>query len=392
MSRSRLTFFLFSLALLLPLVLGVFVVNAATGDEEDSLYKYLSVFTEVLSLVSQAYVEETSIDGLMAGALDGAVDALDSFSSYIPPDKVESYLASRRTGSLHSGLKVARERGIAFAAAVEPGGPAARGGIESGDIIARLQGRSTRRMPLWEIQEILAGEPGTGVEVEILRQGNSRELSLTLGRFQAPPAEIEEIEEAVLLRLPSIAPGSGPVVRGLLEELNRGGEDKLLVDLRGAVGGDPASAYEIGALFVRGPLGELRGRSGTLERFTGEEAPVWSGELVVLTDRSTFGAAEVVAATLRQGAGAEIVGQRTFGFAGRQELVRLSNGGRLLLTDAFFTGPDGAPIVDSLEPDLVVDEASRSFGEQELPLRDLILERGLELLRGRVEAPRKKAA
>jgi len=110
---------------------------------------------------------------------------------------------------------------------------------------------------------------------------------------------------------------------------------------------------------------------------------------VVLQDRGTLGAAEVLATVLRQRTGAKLVGERTFGYAGRQTEVGLSNGAVVQLTDAFYAGPDRERLRDGLKPDVLIDERSRSFNEQDKPLGDLILERGLRLL---APEPAKKAA
>ena len=106
MNRSRLVFLLVSGVLVLTILSGT-LLGAPTRDDEgeDSLYKYLSVFTEVLRLVRQAYVDETDLDLLMNGALDGTPDALDPFSMYVPEDAVQGYLAARQVGESRSGLR-----------------------------------------------------------------------------------------------------------------------------------------------------------------------------------------------------------------------------------------------------------------------------------------------
>ena len=112
--------------------------------------------------------------------------------------------------------------------------------------------------------------------------------------------------------------------------------------------------------------------------------------MVVLVNQSSVGGAEVLAQTLRQGVDAELVGQGTFGFAGRRTVTELDSGARLVLTDAFYTGPDGTPIKSPLEPDLQVDESVRTYAEKDLPLEELTLRRGLDLLLAADEA--RKAA
>jgi carboxyl-terminal processing protease len=179
-------------------------------------------------------------------------------------------------------------------------------------------------------------------------------------------------------------------VRPLAEQLAAQGAPKLLVDLRSIAGGPGRTGYQVAKLFAAGDLGTLAERSRTEESFHGDAAPVWKGEIVVLVDGGTQGPAEVLAAALRQRAGARLVGVRTFGYAGERHFVDLDDGARLLLTRAFYTAPDGTALSKGLAPDLLVDDLQRSFGERDKPLSDLILERGIELLEG--QGPAVKAA
>jgi C-terminal processing protease CtpA/Prc len=114
--------------------------------------------------------------------------------------------------------------------------------------------------------------------------------------------------------------------------------------------------------------------------------------MVVLVDRGTLGAAEVFATVLRQKEKAELVGERTFGHAGRQGAAELSTGGQLLFTEAFYTGPDKLPLNESLKPDLLVDERSRTYLEKDTPMSELILRRGVRRLLGEDTASEAKPA
>ena len=114
---------------------------------------------------------------------------------------------------------------------------------------------------------------------------------------------------------------------------------------------------------------------------------------MVLVDRGTQGAAEVFAQILRQnGAEPSWSGQPTFGFAGRSKVIELDAGGSIVLTDAFFTGPDGEPVDEGIEPDVLVGDRARSFKELGESLEDLILERALDVLHDQTGAAEKKAA
>ncbi len=381
MNRSRLLFFLLSLAVLLPVISGT-LSRAATDKpaDDDALSKHLSVFSEVMSLIRRAYVEETSIDELLVGALDGATDALDPLSTYVPADSLSDYEKVREIGRDHSGLTVGKERGIAFVIAVDAGSPGATAGLEVGDILAEIDGRSTRGIPLWELQSVLAQDPGTDLELEILRRGQPKELTLQLQTYPPSAPALEEQEGLAVLRLGRIEPETVDEVRNLLVGLTRSGQNKLLIDLRGLAGGSSEAAYSIAGLFVSGELGRLQGAEGAEVRFQGLQAVPWTGDTVVLVNAGTQGPAEILAAVLRQRSEAQLVGQRSFGLAGHQRLVPLSDGSGVLLTDAYYTGPDGEPISSSLVPDVVVSEMLRPASEDDEEIEDRTLQRGLEVL------------
>src|SRR6185436_12957782 len=137
MSRSRIVFFLVSSMLVLPMLADTLLRAADRSErpEEDSFYKYLSVFTEVLGLVRQAYVDQPDMDVLMSGALDGTTDALDPFSLYVPAKEVESYLEARAVSRRQSGLVLLKEHGIVYIVAAEKGSPAEAAGVKPGDIV-----------------------------------------------------------------------------------------------------------------------------------------------------------------------------------------------------------------------------------------------------------------
>jgi len=393
MNRSRIAFLVLSAALVMPILAGTLLRAAGEKTpEEDSFYKYLSVFSEVLGLVRQAYVDEPDSRALMSGALDGTTDALDPFSLYVPGDQLASYQQAQTVGRRYSGLALLKERGVAYVVAVEKGSPAAQANVRVGDIVAKIDNRSTRLMPLWEMQELLARQPGTHVPLEMIRVGETLQASFDLKPFEPPPVAAEEVQGATLLRIPSFAAGAPADVRKALEKAGPRAAGKLLVDLRGVASGEPGVAYEVAQLFATGDLGVLSGRGNTIQSFAGSGTPLYQGKIVILVDRGTLGASEVFASVLRQKVKAELVGERTFGHAGRQGVADLSSGGRLLFTDAFYTGPDKKPLKEALKPDLVVDERSRTYLEKDVPIGELILKRGVRRLLGEDTDSAKKAA
>ena len=383
-TSSRVLFLIVSGLLVVPLLTGGLLGARTRSDDKDDFYEYLSVFTDVLSLVRKVYVERIDGRTLLAGALDGASDALDPFSVYVPAEEVDTYRGAERVGRAHSGIEVLKERGVAFVFAVEAGSPAELAGIERGDILSKLGGTSTRDMPLWKIRQLFASAPGTKLEVEVVRQGEAVSVELELATYEVTAPSIEAVDGTAVLRVGRFEAGTAAQVTRLLEGT---AEDRVLIDLRGVSGGDPRLAYELADLFVDGDLGKLVGRDGDLEAFGSQRTDVWSGSVALLIDRGSQGASEVLARVLAGIGSAPIAGERSFGHAGRSAHVKLASGALLELTDAFYTGPDGVRIDESIVPELRVERFPSGDDES-----DVVLEEALRLLRESREAQAEEKA
>ena len=212
MNRSRVLFLVLSIVVLVPMVSGMLwsqVTERRGGDAGgDSLYKSLAIFSEVFGLVRNNYVDETDPGHLLAGAMDGATDALDPFSAFVPKEARADYERALAVGKSHSGLTVVKDHGIAYALAVDEGSPAETAGILPGDLLAEIGGLSTRELSLGRIQGILAGEPGTALETKFLRQGDSKSTTLTLAAYPAPEPRLEEVRGVALLRVRGFGPAT----------------------------------------------------------------------------------------------------------------------------------------------------------------------------------------
>jgi carboxyl-terminal processing protease len=351
------------------------------APEPDSLYKHLSVFSEVLGLVRQAYVEDTDVDTLLAGAYEGAADALGAFAVYVPASQVAEFRRVRGGPRVDSGLFLVRERGWVYVAGVAEGSAAGRAGFERGDLVAKIDGEPTRELQVWQIEGHLASHRDRTVAVGVMRQGKHVDLELAaVESGPLPAAATNRVEDLPVLKISRFDGETEAAVSRELQQVGAGG--KLIVDLRGTAGGDVEAAYRVADLLATGELGSLKSRDEVRKRYAASGQPVWDGNLVVLVDRGTLGAAEVLAAVLDDAAEATLVGEPTFGFAGHIVQVELSSGALLELSDAFYTGPDGELLDSSIEPDLLVDERSRTLREKDLSVDELILQRGLGALRG----------
>jgi len=393
--RSRRRFLALSLVVMLPLVGGVLWSAGERGDKEpdpDSLYRYLAIFSETLNLVRQTYVEPTDIGTLLAGAMEGSTDALDAFSIYLPAAVSTAQESELVPGSRHAGLVILKDRGVAYVAGVEEGSPAVAADFRSGDILSRVGGRPTRQMPVWEINREFVPADGRELEIEVVRRGETKTLKLKLAQSEPPAPSLAPVQGHPLLRIPRIDSAAVEAVRALLSRAAAEGAAKLMIDLRGISGGDPVAAFALAGLLAEGDLGTLQEKEKVEKRFTGAGGVAYRGQLVLLVDGFTTGAAEIFAAVLQQKNGAKLVGVPTFGWAGARSRIELENGARLYLTTAFFAGPDGKPLSQKLTPDLLVDDFTRRFEERDKPLSELILERAIRFLNGEPELVEKKAA
>lgn len=381
LTGSRALFVLVTIALLAPIVSGSLARAIASSEkEDDSFYREFSVFTEVLEHIRKRYVEETDLDALFAGAFDGAVDALDPMATYVPAASASSYRAALERVVERSGLQLVRERGFLFVVAVASGSPGDLAGFKSGDILSQLDGRSTRLMPLWKAQMTLAGEIGTVVSAQVLRQGQMMELEVTLGEFEPTQPTVEMREGVAIVRLGRFDPELVEQLESLLGTPEVAASGRLILDLRSAAGGAVSTAVAAADLFVDGALGALREREAVIETFDSSKANVWQpGRLVLVTNRGSQGASEVFAVLLEQLAGAVSVGGGTFGHAGRSASKTLSSGGELYYTDAFYVAPDGTVLNESLAPDVRVTASSRRLAEADRSLEDLVIDRAIEV-------------
>ncbi len=395
--RSRLTgsralFVLITVLLLAPIASGSLTRAIASGeDKDDSFYREFSVFTEVLEHIRKRYVEETRLDDLFAGAFDGAADALDPMATYVPVDSVTSYREALSHGARRSGLQLVRERGILFVVGVAPGSPGDIAGLKSGDILSKLNGRSTRLTPLWKAQVIFTGEPGTKIALDVLRQGQPMEFDLILGKFELEEPSVVMREGVAILRITQFEPGLVEQLESLLETPEVATSGRLILDLRSVAGGDIGTALAAADLFVDGRLGELRERTEVVETYASVRERVWDGRLVLLTDRGSQGASEVFAVVLKQLAEAATVGARTFGHAGRTVSRQLADGAELYYTDAFYVAPDGTVLNGGLSPDYRVTGSSLRLSDADRSFDDLVIERAIGIVLGQDEVEKKAA-
>jgi carboxyl-terminal processing protease len=166
-------------------VLLFFVVGSQGGvhaSSKDDSYRQLQVYSEVLSRVQLEYVEEPNIPKVTDGALHGLLESLDSNSSYMTADAYKAYKAHKSASKGDIGAVISKRFGYADVVAVLPGSPAEKAGIEQTDIFESIEGQSTRDMSLPEIHSMLAGTPGSTVNVAVVRARRAEPQKVVITR------------------------------------------------------------------------------------------------------------------------------------------------------------------------------------------------------------------
>ena len=375
-NRSRILFVIGSVAALVSLR----AVSNSGGSGRDPATRALSIFSDVFSLTRQNYVEPTDSKTLLNGAYDGMSDALDPFSYYVAASDRAAYRAQEASGAVGPGIVLARRGGFPYVVAPLPGSPAQKAGVHPGDLIDIVDGKPVRNSSLWRVKAALEGPEGSHVEIILFRGGDEKRVTLSIprARFEAPALSTRWEGDVAVVTVPSFTRATAEGLRKVVEEANRRGIQRIVLDLRGAIGGEISEAAPAASLFTgKGLVAKVVARKVSLAPLESTGERLWNGRTVILTDDATGGAAEVFAAALRDRAEATTVGETTVGMAIVQRLVPTQSGGTLFMTVGRYVSPSGATLGGKgLTPDERVVVFPGDTGG-----KDAILDRGLEVVR-----------
>jgi carboxyl-terminal processing protease len=380
---------------------------------DDKAYKSLTVYSEVLQKIQQDYVDEPNLHLVTTGSLHGLLESLDPQSSYLTPREYAEYkqkVAANATAD--AGLTLSKRFGYIMVISVLPDSPGAKAGIHSGDIFESIAGFTTRDMSVGQAMNFLRGQPGQGVEVGVIRRGKADpdEVDLVREKLSTPKIVSEKVEPDILaLRIASLEPGRADEIRSRLQDAEKQGIHKVILDVRECGRGPVSEAIAVAKLFIpSGTLTTLKGQTVSAQVFSADPSKVvWKQPVSLLIDPTTSGAAEVLASAIVGTHRGDVVGERTFGLASEQKLITLDDGAALFLTVANYYNADGKSILEEgVTPSEIVrasaeddsdtgddDNSSAEAQKEPAPPRPLspedpIFRKALELLK----APLKKAA
>jgi carboxyl-terminal processing protease len=318
--------------------------------------------------VQSEYVEEPNIPKVTDGALHGLLESLDSNSSYLTPDAYKAYKDHKNQGKADIGAVVSKRYGYADVVAVLPGSPAEKAGLEETDIFESIEGKSTHDMSLQEIRNLLAGAPNTSVNAEVVhgrQPAEPQKISITREIIPMPAVADKMMEDSIgYIKAEALTKGKAQEISAKIKSLEKSGAKKVLLDLRNCAEGDESEGIAVANLFLNhGTITYLQGQKFPREAFNADPAKaVTNLPLAVLVNRSTAGAAEIVASAILENARGDIVGDKTFGDGSVTKTFELPDGGALILSIAKYYSPSGKVIQDvAVTPNVLVADQNDTF-------------------------------
>ena len=338
-------------------VLGAIAISAIIGGlfgprafaTDDRVPEHYKNFSAALSAIQANYVDEIESDRLVYGAIRGMLGTLDPHSSFFDP-KEYAQMRERQEGRYYGlGITIASIDGDITAQRVFEDSPAYRVGVRLGDVIAKIDGEDAKGWTTEQAMLKLRGPKGTAVKIDIRRRGYDDLIPLAVTRDEVHILTVQSyfmIDDSTgYIHMKDFGENTEREVLAALRELKSKGMTRLVLDVRGNPGGPLDQAIKVSNLFL--PRGKMivytRGRTGNADQdYRGtDEGQFTDIPMVVITNRDSASASEIVAGALQDHDRALIVGETTFGKALVQSVYRVFGNAGLALTTAHYYTPSG---------------------------------------------------
>lgn len=329
----------------------------------------LGEFWHVWDLLNEKFAVGSTSKALtdedrVRGAIEGLVGSYgDPYTVYMPPEDAEKFDQNISGNFSGVGMEVGLREELITVIAPLPDTPAERAGILAGDVVVKIDDKSTEKMSVDEAVSLIRGEKGTVVNLQIYREGEVEFLDIAITRdtISIPTVKHEQIGDSYYIAIYSFNAVAEAQVEEALREYQKSRAKSLIIDVRGNPGGYLQSAVAIASYFL--PAGKVvvkeefsdddmnevfRSRGRQIKNFTPKD-------LVVLVDNGSASASEILAGALKDHGIATILGSQTFGKGSVQELVKLDDGSSLKVTVARWLTPNGVSISEGgLTPNIII--------------------------------------
>ena len=338
-------------------------VRAATDSERsDEDYELFSVLVDTIDQVERNYVKKIDRRELLEAAIKGVLTKLDPYSSYISPDDLGDFKRDVESKFGGIGIQITLDDGQLKVLSPLVGTPAYRAGLQAGDRIVKIEGKSTAGITIDEAVKRLKGENGTKVTITAIHPGNDEEIDLAIARevIHMPTVlgnrrkaddhwdfMLDDRRKIGYLRLTAFSRDTSEELRAAMNELQSRGLRALIVDVRFNPGGLLSSAITICDMFIpEGRIVSTEGRNSKPRVWDAHREGTLSGfPMAVLVNRYSASASEIFAACLQDHQRAVVIGERTWGKGSVQNVIELEGGKSVLkLTTAGYLRPSGKNI------------------------------------------------
>jgi len=354
----------FYIKYILLIIIFLNFFNTASSQNVDKLYEKIDLFSEVLEKIQNEYVDEIDQAEVMDSAINGVLQSLDPYSSYMNPKIFEETQieTSGEFGGL--GIEVTMEAGVVKVITPIDDTPASRVGVKAGDYIVKINGEQVQGKTLMEAVNLMRGPVGSSIEITIRRKGLKKAKNFKITR------EIIEIKSVVsrlindeigYLRLRSFNENSSAQLKKQISKLQK--NNKLvgyILDLRNNPGGLLSQAIKISDFFLEdGEIVSTKGRKSRENRkFFAKKGDHTKGKpLIVLINNGSASASEIVAGALQDQKRAILLGETTYGKGSVQSIIPLKNRGAIRLTISKYYLPSGKSISEiGVSPDIRIEE------------------------------------
>ena len=347
-----------------------FSFNYLSANNQD-LYKKLEVFGDVFDIIKKDYVEEINDEEVIEYAINGMLQSLDPFSSYMASE-IYSDMQEETKGKFGGlGIEVTMENGYVKVISPIDDTPAAKAGVRPGDYITHIDDVDVLGLTLAEAVELLRGPVGKSLTITVVRIGEEDPLDISLKRAIITVQAVKFRAEGNIgyIRLISFSEQADKGIKNAIKELTASiGSEKIegfVLDLRNNPGGLLTQAIKISDFFLEnGEIVSTKSRKKSENRkWFAKRGDITNGKtLLVMINYGSASASEIVAGALKDHKRAIILGENSFGKGSVQSIIPLKNKGAIRLTVAKYYLPSGKSISEvGVSPDIEISEEGNEF-------------------------------
>ncbi len=348
--------------------LSFFYLSLANSSEVD-IYKKIDLFGEVLEKINREYIDEINQSESMDSAINGLLQSLDPYSSYMSPEILEE-MQTETSGEFGGlGIEVSMEAGVVKVISPIDDTPASKAGIKAGDYIVKINDTQVQGKSLSEAVDLMRGPVGSSIELTVRRRGEKKALTFNITReiIEIQSVKSELLEDSIgYIRLTSFNENSSDQIEKQIKKLKKNKNlNSFILDLRNNPGGLLNQAIRISDFFLEnGEIVSTKSRKKSDNRkWFAKKGDITDGKtLLVLINYGSASASEIVAGALKDHKRAIVVGENSYGKGSVQSIIPLKNRGAIRLTVAKYYLPSGKSISEvGVRPDIEVNEEGDDF-------------------------------